>query len=163
MTAQAQVSQVHPVNQAEWSGQLSSAAGRGADFALLLALQLGSGVPATSIHSLSDENKADDAVLMRLNHYRRPALDCSRVQPDTLSKTATILDQQGIADARLWQCMHPDPHALINDSKKLSADIIANCALATQQARASSKPAPLEEDPTQLDDIIEGSRTLLAS
>lgn len=160
---QSQTPHIHPVNQAEWNGQLSSAAGRGADFSLLLALQLGSGVAATTIHSSTDEASTNDVILARLNHYRRSALDCSDVGPDELSKTASIMKQQGSADARLWQCMHPDPHAFINDNKKLSADIIANCAFATQQQRSSSKPTVLHEDPTQLDDIIQRSQSLLAS
>ncbi len=154
---------IHPVNQPEWKGQLSSAAGRGADFALLLALQLGSGVSATKVVSMLPESTSDESFPARLNHYRRSALDCSDTNADGLSQTAAILHSQGVTDARLWQCMHPDPHALVNDKSKLSAEIIANCSFATQQARKSPAPQIVEEDPTQLDDIIKQSEALLAS
>lgn len=163
MSEQAQTASVHTVNQPEWRGQFAAAAGRGADFALLLALQLGSGVAPTSIRAVDEETAEDNSFPQRLNHYRRAALDCSDLAAASLSKTASILKTQSVADARLWQCMHPDPHTLINNSKKLPADIIANCAFATQQARSSAQPTELAEDPTQLDDIIARSGMLMAS
>lgn len=163
MTQSDSVARIHPANQPEWQGKFSSAAGRGADFALLLALQLGSGVAATRIVSPEESTAADDSFPARLNHYRRSELDCSAVTTEDLSRTASILNTQGVTGARLWQCMHPDPYALINDSKKISAEIIANCAFATQQARKSSETTSLKEDPTQLDDIIQQANALLAS
>lgn len=163
MTEQDNVARIHPVNRPEWVGQLSSAAGRGADFALLLALQLGSGVPATSINSLASADNSDETFPARLNHYRRPPLDCTDVGTEIINQTSTIMHSQSASDARLWQCMHPDPHTLVNDNKKLSADIIANCAFGTQLARKSGAASGIEEDPTQLDDIIKQSEALLAS
>ncbi len=153
MTPAQSTIQLHPVNKLEWQGELAQATGQGARFALLLALQLGSGVQPAQVHGQDSETAKDTAFPARLNHYRRSPLDAS--ESPVNQTTSRLLNSGAVGDARLWQCMHPDPHTLRNDSKKLSADILSNCSLATQQAHQKADSHDVvEEDPTLLDDLI---------
>ncbi|MCU7554205.1 VC2046/SO_2500 family protein [Alteromonas sp. ASW11-19] len=153
--------QLHPVNQLEWQGKLAQAAGQGASFSLLLALQLGSGVPPAQVLSQEEEAVSDSNFPARLNYYRRPPLDAS--EGGVNQTTSRLLSSGTVDDARLWQCMHPDPHTLRNDSKKLSADILSNCSLATQQAHQKTVTADtIDEDPTLLDELVKQAERFAA-
>jgi len=98
-----------------------------------------------------------------INFYRTAPLSASQNDWENLQTITHFVALQRFADARLHQEMHPLPLAQVNDSKKLSDDIINNCSLATQKRLKQTYNNTIIEDNTLMSDIIEQSESFWAA
>lgn len=147
----------------EWGGQLNRASQDATLFSLYLAMQLQPGNNPVSV--APDEQPADDisAQLNKLNHYRRAATAAGDDAYSTLPQYSKMAASNDSASLLLWRAMHPDPLSHKDNARYIDPEILANCSYATQRRwqTADEVPTEIQQDPTRLADVVEGSVSLL--
>ena len=145
----------------EWSGGLSSAAGNGALFSLLLSMHFQPGMASISL--IPEKEEKNSELPVPANYYRRPALSASQGDMKNLEVTRQLMQESGSTSLFLWQSMHPDPLSANNDSSLIPDDVKANCSYITQQRLAGEYTKNLPVDETLLADIIESAPSMLSA
>lgn len=143
--------ELHP----EFNGTVAAALSQ-SDGAALFALYMAMQNPDASAQPYVFSVPTDHHVSKPVSDY--PASHLAATADDWVSSaTLTSLIQQGHIDsARLWQAMHPQPLAVKNDPKHLSAEVVSNCALYTQQRlQAGTGRQAVHEDPLQLLNVLD--------
>lgn len=145
------------------ANQLAKVVEQGALFRLTLAL-VESGFAAVRVTESRDA-VVDDDFPARLNQYRQPPLDASGVSANFyLTRREQLAGITANRESiRLWQCMHPDPLSLYNDTARLDDSVVANCAYVTQMRLQGDNDTSVEADPTLLSDIIPDSQSFLSA
>lgn len=148
----------------EWGGQLNRASHNASLFSLYLAMQLQPGNNPVTV--AADEQPASDisAQLNKLNHYRRAATCATDDTYTTLTHYSRMAESNDGASLMLWRAMHPDPLSYKDNARHIEPDILANCSYATQrrwQKQDDALCSEIQQDPTRLADVVEGSGSLL--
>lgn len=149
----------------ELTGRLNRASGQGAVFSLYLAMQMQPGAVHPGYAQTPDAPVDDAAVLQQLNQYRRAPLATDAAHLSALAYSSILVAGHDIAGMHLWQAMHPDPLAMVNDKAKIAPEVVANCSLPTQlrQYQDIQHDTAIPCDETLLNDVVEGSRHLLTA
>lgn len=144
---------VSAIQDIEWSSGLSRASGQGAKFALLLAMLERDILLRPTVIESSPATVPTECVPE--HHYRPAALQAEGAHFDTALATNRLLGEQGVADARLWQSMHPDPLSLQNDAYHIDAAVVANMSWAAQQRFNHPVNPQIDADETGLYDVLQ--------
>lgn len=134
----------------ELSGTLNRAAGKGAQFALLLSM-LETNVLARP-HYARDVDHLPQQKLP--NDYRSAPLKVSDADWQTASVQSQLFHQNP-QDAGLYLTMHPQPLSLYNSTNHIDAEVITNCSYFTQQQHKQPRDPEIPVDQTGLYDILQ--------
>ena len=156
-------SSVDPSLSWEWNGTLSKAAQDATLFALYLAMQQSALSEPITFEKTDTNPNPTDTYLTSINFYRNMPLSASPQDWKNVKALTRLVAFNHFSDARLQQVLHPPPLAQVNDSKKLSDDIINNCSLATQKRLTKAYKNTIIEDNTLMSDIIEQSGSIWAA
>lgn len=148
---------VKPVSEfpdAELTGALNRSVGHSAKFALLLAMLDDNKAERPQLAA----NKAGDDLLHTdinaLSNYRAYPLNMDDKDISNLKISSELLAIDP-TDALLWQAMNPQPLSLYNDAKRLADEVVYNCPYHCQIGLKAEKESLIEQDATQLYDILE--------
>lgn len=137
----------------EWSGSIARASKQGAKFSLLLAMLEQNILLRPKVKS-PDENTIEPEPELE-SFYRTPALAAQAEHFSSAATTNRILHQQTLADALLWQAMHPDPLALQADSEHIEEAIISNMSFHAQNQYRRPVDREVAPNETQLYDLLQ--------
>jgi len=138
----------HSINDIELDGRLNRASSNRAQFELLLSM-----MEADFLDRPSYENTDSQSIYVQdapVSHYRNPPL-CTDENSWKKCHIQSQLIHTDLLNAGLWGNMHPQPLAIKNDANQLDREVIANCALHTQQklnstkAKEDNKHIPVDE------------------
>ena len=144
---------------AELSGRLSSAAGQGAQFALLLAM-LEQNVLHRPNYAKSEDTlvAADKDFPERLNNYPPVSLSATSTHFACADVANRLFRDGESRNAQLWLAMHPDPLSMYNDPSRIDDEVVQNCDLPTQTYLQIPRPSDIPVDATLMLDVIEQAR-----
>ncbi|WP_026374757.1 VC2046/SO_2500 family protein [Aestuariibacter salexigens] len=145
---------------AELSGRLAKAAGRGAEFSLILAMLEQNVLYRPSFASDSDEVVTDPHFPQRLNHYPPVSLKADATHFSKANVTNRLFSQSQVKNAQLWLAMHPDPLSMFNDPSRIDDEVIHNCDFATQRHLKLPEHAKIDVDYTKMLDVVEAAQVL---
>ena len=134
--------------------------------AFKLTLSLFDGGRPALINWQHEPPVTDEHFPQRLNHYRRPATQCSEAALNTYLRWQQSVSKAPSTQAiQFWQSMHPDPLNFTDNPKQLPVDVKINCAYGTQlqlhNEMQSAMVMEAEEAPTLLADTIPASQQLI--
>ncbi|GAB2683164.1 VC2046/SO_2500 family protein [Aliiglaciecola sp. 3_MG-2023] len=138
----------------EWSGTLNRALQQGEKFALLLAMLEDNYLQRPNIHDEDHEPSHFPSSISK-HHYPQTPLE-AEPRDWSFARTTSELMTQNISDAILWQKMHPQPLATLNDAKRIEPEVIINCGFQTQQRFHCNEASKIDVDETKLYDILNG-------
>ena len=156
-------SSIDPSVSWEWNGTLSKAAEDATLFALYLAMQQSALSDPITFEHQETQTDNTETYLNSVNFYKPMPLSASSQDWKNLSAVTQLVALKHFSDARLYLELHPPPLAQVNDSKRLSEDIINNCSLATQKRLSQAYKNTIKEDNTMMSDIIEQSESIWAA
>ncbi|WP_088329222.1 VC2046/SO_2500 family protein [Lacimicrobium sp. SS2-24] len=147
----------------ELNSSLSKAAsqGNGANFALLLAMLQDNLLDRPRLEASKEQHWAESQ--SHLDKAPEIPLKAETQHWEFEAQHAQYVNQQQLASARLWHCLHPSPLSVFNDNKRLDDEVVENTSWSCRQKLKGGSVEPLQVDETNLLEVIDKARQYQAA